>query len=250
MVGVDNYPHGVPCWVDSWQPDPAAAAGFYAELFGWQLDRVWAGSDAGYVNASLGGRLVAGIGQAPVGAPAVWALNIRVDAIEPTILTVVAAGGRQLVGALAVGEQGRVAVVADSTGVPFALWEPGLRQGAQLIGVPDTWAMSALHTTAIGEAERFYGSVFGWELVPIPNAGLCEWRLGGERIAVATLTDGRAVPAHWAINFAVADADAFTENAQTLGATVLMAPMDTPGLRSAVLADPQGAVFAVSASRP
>jgi predicted enzyme related to lactoylglutathione lyase len=157
------------------------------------------------------------------------------------------AGGRQLVGALEVGEQGRVAVMADSTGVPFAIWESGSRDGAQLMGVPNTWAMSALHTTDTDEAGRFYGSVFGWELVRIPDTGLCEWRLGGERIAVATLTDGRAVPAHWAINFAVTDVDAFAEKARSLGATVLIAPMDTRDLRSAVIADPQGAVFAVSA---
>src|SRR5260370_1025518 len=33
----DRYPHGVPCWIDTAQPDPEAAARFYGELFGWTL---------------------------------------------------------------------------------------------------------------------------------------------------------------------------------------------------------------------
>jgi uncharacterized protein len=30
----DWYPAGVPCWIDTAQPDPKAAAGFYG---GWRL---------------------------------------------------------------------------------------------------------------------------------------------------------------------------------------------------------------------
>lgn len=243
---VGNHSHGAPCWVDTWQPDPAAAEQFYARLFGWQVDTVAGGNGSAYRNASLGGRLVAGIGQAPAGTPAVWALNVRVEEIESAIRDVAAAGGRQLVGALQVGEQGRIAVMADATGVPFAIWEPGLRSGAELAGVASTWAMSALHTTDLDEAERFYRAAFGWELIRAPDSGPCEWRLAGELIAVATLSDGRSVPAHWAVSFAVSDVDAFVQRALSLGATVLIAPMDTPGFRSAVIADPQGGVFAIS----
>src|SRR5579862_4972348 len=31
----DGYIHGVPCWVDTNQPDPEAAVAFYGGLFGW-----------------------------------------------------------------------------------------------------------------------------------------------------------------------------------------------------------------------
>ena len=33
-----TYPHGVPCWVDTEQPDTGAAQAFYGELFGWEFD--------------------------------------------------------------------------------------------------------------------------------------------------------------------------------------------------------------------
>jgi predicted enzyme related to lactoylglutathione lyase len=34
----DWYPAGVPCWIDTAQPDPDAAAAFYGGLFGWEFE--------------------------------------------------------------------------------------------------------------------------------------------------------------------------------------------------------------------
>jgi hypothetical protein len=36
----DGYKPGVPCWVDTWQPDPDGAVGFYTQLFGRHVARV------------------------------------------------------------------------------------------------------------------------------------------------------------------------------------------------------------------
>ena len=33
----DDYEPGVPCWVDTLQPDPEAAMAFYGALFGWEF---------------------------------------------------------------------------------------------------------------------------------------------------------------------------------------------------------------------
>ena len=33
----NGYPPGVPCWVDTQQPDPRAAMRFYEGLFGWEF---------------------------------------------------------------------------------------------------------------------------------------------------------------------------------------------------------------------
>jgi hypothetical protein len=51
---------------------------------------------------------------------------------------------------------------------------------------------------------------------------------------------------HWSVDFWVADADATVEHAARLGGTVVLGPFDSPGFRSAVLSDPQGAAFSVS----
>jgi uncharacterized protein len=34
----DGYPHGVPCFIDTEQPDRQAAADFYGALFGWEIE--------------------------------------------------------------------------------------------------------------------------------------------------------------------------------------------------------------------
>jgi uncharacterized protein len=54
-----------------------------------------------------------------------------------------------------------------------------------------------------------------------------------------------AVPPHWIVNFCVDDADATVERAVCLGGRGIAPVLDTPGFRSAVLADPQGAVFSI-----
>ena len=36
----DGYIPGVPCWIDTSQPDPEAALPFYRGLFGWEFEDV------------------------------------------------------------------------------------------------------------------------------------------------------------------------------------------------------------------
>lgn len=245
-----DHPVGAPCWVDSWQPDPRAALRFYGRLFDWEFDAAApmpAGLDGEYFPARLGGRLVAGIRQAPAGAPTAWSINIRVDEVEQALARAEAAGGTRLAGPWDAGADGRLALLADATDVPLGLWQARGLPGAEVVGEPGAWAMSSVHTTDLELARAFYGAVFGWELDAVPDAPFSRFRLGDRSVAVVTATDGVTVPPHWSVNFAVRDADAVAERAAALGGSVLMGPMDTPGFRSAVVADPQGGVVAVSA---
>jgi predicted enzyme related to lactoylglutathione lyase len=191
---------------------------------------------------------VAGIGQAPPSSSAAWSTYVRDDDVARALGSAERAGGTRLAGPFEAGADGRLAVLTDATGVPFCLWQAGSRVGAELVGEPGAWAMSSLHTSDLQRAEAFYGEMFGWELEPVSGAPFAQWRLDGEVVAVATPTEGTAVPPHWSVNFAVRDADEVAEHAAALGATVLMAPFDTPGFRNAVIADPQGGVIAISAA--
>jgi predicted enzyme related to lactoylglutathione lyase len=259
-----DYPIGAPCWVETLQPDPHGAADFYGQLFGWRLDepKPMPGGLAGhYLTARKEGRLVAGIGQAPGAAPrALWSTYVSVDSVEDALSRVAGAGGALVIGPLDAGSDGRLAVVTDPAGVAFGVWQPGERFGAELVNEPGTWAMSALHTPSPERARSFYGSVFGWQLQAAPGSPLALWRLpgyvGGEPgqpiardvVAVMTPIDRSSdIPPHWAINFRVDDVDVAAERAVALGGRLLVPPTDTPGFRSAVLADPQQGVVAVSA---
>ena len=59
----DGYIPGVPCWVDTSQPDPEAAVEFYEGLFGWEFEDVMPpGSGGSYYLALLHGGAVAAVG--------------------------------------------------------------------------------------------------------------------------------------------------------------------------------------------
>jgi uncharacterized protein len=264
----DDYPTGVPCWVETLQADHRPAMTFYGSLFGW--DFVHAEATGGeYVVAHVDGRAVAGIGTYPVlGDPRtpvtpVWSTFIRVESAAESAARAGSAGGHLLFGPLDAGPAGRGAVLLDPSGASFGVWEAGDRVGAQVVNEPCTWAMSALHTPDPAAATRFYKAMFGWNSQPVaPAAPVTLFRLdgydGGEssqgipRDVVAVMTaiepvpDGPSIPPHWNVNLLVDDSDEAAARAVELGGRVLIAPMDTPGFRSAVLADPQGAAFSIS----
>ena len=265
MSNQDRYIPGVPCWVDTTQPDPEAAVAFYGGLFGWQLEDVMPPeSPAPYFVGRLGGGDVGAITSLPEGASAAWNTYIWVADADETVAKVRAAGGSVLSEPMDAGDAGRMAVCADPAGAAFSLWQPNRHRGATVVNEPGSVNFNDLHTNDVDGARAFYGAVFGWELLDggmwaLPAYGdFLEERNPGtrERVAqfggpsrfeevVATLLriDG---PARWGVTFAVADADETAARAAELGGTVLIAPVDAPWVRTTVIADPAGAVFTAS----
>src|SRR5918992_4134879 len=166
MLERDGYPPGVPCWVDSAQPDPDAAVRFYSGLFGWEFEeRMPEGSPGQYLIGQLRGRDVAGVGSQPEGMPPApaWNMYVSVDSAEETAAKVKDAGGAVLVEPFDVGSAGRMAVLADPEGASFCVWEPKDWIGAQLVNEHATWNFNELNTRDPGAAQTFYRAVFGWE---------------------------------------------------------------------------------------
>ena len=70
MIERDGYIPGVPCWIDTSQPDPESAVDFYSGLFGWEFEDVMApGSPGRYFIGRLHGGDVAAVGSQSEGAP-------------------------------------------------------------------------------------------------------------------------------------------------------------------------------------
>src|SRR3954447_23068401 len=87
MPDRDGYIPGVPCWADTSQPDPEAAAAFYSGLFGWECENVMPpGSPGAYFMAKLRGRHVGAISGIEEGAPpvATWNSDTWADAAAET----------------------------------------------------------------------------------------------------------------------------------------------------------------------
>ena len=124
----DGYLPGVPCWVDTNQPDPDAAATFYGGLFGWVFeDAMPPGSAGKYLIARLEGGDVAAIASQPEGAPpmAVWNTYVWVDSADEAAARVLDAGGRVVMDPFDVMDAGRMAVLTDPEGATFRVWAPG-----------------------------------------------------------------------------------------------------------------------------
>ena len=83
----DGYLPGVPCWVDTSQPDPEAAVAFYSGLFGWEFENILPPDSPGkYFVARLRGGDVAAVGSQPEGGPpnAVWNTYVAVADADET----------------------------------------------------------------------------------------------------------------------------------------------------------------------
>jgi hypothetical protein len=259
----DAYEPGVPCWVSAVEPDAEAAAGFYAQLFGWETENLMPEEHPGdYVVCRLNGReaaaLVSEHGAPPPPQP-VWTTHVSVESADAAAERAVELGGTLIGQPFDSSGGGRQAIVADPAGAVFCVWEPHTRHGAQVVNEPSAWAMSLLATPDPEAATHFYGELFGWETESFDAGGatVTLWRLpgyvGGEpqqpvpRDVVAAMAEPPAgAPPHWGVDFWIADAEEAARRTAELGGTVLAAPYEAPPFRQAALADPHGAAFTVS----
>jgi predicted enzyme related to lactoylglutathione lyase len=268
----DGYIPGVPCWVDTSQPDPQAALPFYRDLFGWEFENVMPeGSGRQYFIGRIRRGDVAAIGSIPEGAPtmATWNTYVWVDSADETADRVRRAGGAVVMEPFDVMNAGRMAVLADTEGATFNVWQAMDHKGATVVNEHGSLNFNGLVTRNPEGAEAFYGAVFGWKTLVLP--GSLMWTLPGygdhlearnpglrQQMAqmgapegfidvVATLNpiadDDSETPAHWSVTFAADNADAAAARASELGGEVVAGPFDAPWTRLAVIKDPQGAIF-------
>ena len=115
--------HGAFSWSELTTTDPAAAAAFYGELFGWVAKDM--GESMGHYRVvSVGESGVGGIMSLPEGAPPMpphWGCYVTVDNVETTLARCSALGGKTLVPAMDVPTVGRMAVLQDPQGAVLSV---------------------------------------------------------------------------------------------------------------------------------
>jgi uncharacterized protein len=272
MAESRTYPHGVPSWIETEQPDPGAARTFYGELFGWAYED----RPGGYTIARLGGREVAGLieaGRQPGGKGAGWNTYISVDDADGTVKRVRDAGGRVLAEPEDVGPAGRSALCVDPQGARFGLWQPGMRLGVQATNEPGAWNFGNLHTSDPQRSTAFYSTVFGWSLDDVGFATMIRVPGYGDHLASTTdpdiherqsgvgvppgfadavgwlVPEEQGNPARWHVVFTVADRDSSVEIVERSGGSVISSET-SEWSRDAVVRDPWGAEFTVSQFTP
>ena len=266
-----TYPSGVPCWIDTEQPDPEAAQDFYKRLFGWTFATISYEGGPSYTFAHLDGREVAGLASTSADRAA-WNTYIAVDDPDAALARLSGLGGEIVAGPVSAGEGGRMAVCLDPAGAAFRLWHAERHLGAQVVNAPGSWNFSDLHTDR-PEDVAFYTELFGWSVEDLGFATMIRRPGYGDHLEATVDPDIRArqrgVSAppgfedtiawvaplepggspYWHVTFAVADRDDTAATAERLGADVL-ATEDTQWTRTVLIRDPQGAGFTASEFTP
>ena len=180
-----------------------------------------------------------------------WVSYFTVDDADAAAERVKGLGGLVWVEPFDVFEEGRMAVVADSTGAPFDLWQPKRGIGAELFGEPGALAWTELYTHDVEAAARFYGGLFGWkaDAAATPDGGeYTVFDLDGQPAAgmMAIREEWGEMPANWSIYLAVEDLEESLALVESKGGKVLNPPMEVEGVgRFSFIQDPLGAYLSV-----
>jgi len=257
MPTIEKHAPGSFCWVELATSDQAAAKDFYAKLFGWEPNDMPMGPDAVYTMFKLNGRDAGAActlqpDEVKMGIPPHWNLYVSVEDADAATHRAVLLGGKALAAAFDVFSVGRMAVLQDPTGAVFQVWQPKMHHGVGIWNEPGTFCWADLSTGDRRRAQQFYQDMFGWTMdlgkdKSDPNGYL--HIANGKQYIAGILPDSYRdpnTPPHWMPYFVVPSADEATDKVKELGGQAYMNPTNVDEkLRIAIVADPQGAVFAL-----
>lgn len=252
MSDVHRYPPGTFNWVQLMTPSGEASRAFYGELFGWTFET---DEGDGSIQVYTQGKEAAGMYEMSpemreIGIPTHWMSYVSVASADAATARAAELGATVAMGPMDLGDVGRMSMLKDPQGAPFAVWEPRSHIGASVVNEPVSLAWNELLTSDTDGAGAFYTNLFGWTSESMDMGGGTIYHVfnNGSRAAggMIRIPDGAPMPPTWAPYFAIADADATVEEAKRLGASVFVPPTDIPGVgRFSVMGDPQGGMFCV-----
>ena len=261
MPNIEKHSPGSFCWIELGTTDQEAAKTFYSSLFAWQASDNPMGPGEVYTIFQLEGREAAAAytlrpDQRAQGVPSNWMLYVAVESADQAASRAAELGGTVLAPAFDVSDFGRMAVLQDPAGAAFAVWQAKQHSGIGIAGVEGTLCWADLSTPDRDGVEAFYTGLFGWTIgKEDEEPAHAYWHIqsGEEFIGGIPPAAGRDphAPPHWLLYFYVSDCDAVAAKARNLGAQLFMPPTSFEDVgRIAVLADPQGAVFALFQAPP
>jgi predicted enzyme related to lactoylglutathione lyase len=250
-----SYETGTFSWVDLGTTDQEGAKAFYAGLFGWEYEDMPIGDGANYTMCRIEGKDVAAIAtqsdqERQQGIPPHWNSYVTAHDLDERTARIGELGGNVIMPPFDVLEAGRMALAADPTGAVFLMWQPKNHVGAGLVNVPGALTWSELGTTDPDVAKRFYGDLFGWTYEDLDMNGQGTYTIvkNGDRSngGIRSLSpQEQGMPPFWLAYFATESCHESAAAAQKQGGRVLVPRMQVQAGAFSVIADPQGAAFAV-----
>ena len=255
MAKIEKHSPGAFSWIELATTDQAAAKKFYSSLFGWNSDDSPMGPNDFYTTFRLNGGSTGAAytmrkEQREQGVPSYWGIYMAAENADEVAAKAAKLGGVVLAPAFDVFTFGRMAVMRDPTGAVFSVWQPKQHIGMTIASEDNAFCWADLSTPDPQRGAKFYSDLFGWTMEKTPNdpSGYLHIKHGDHYIGGIPPAEHRnpQAPAHWLIYIQVADVDATAAKAQQSGGKVLMPANKMEGVGTwAILADPQGAVFAV-----
>ncbi len=247
-----HYTAGAFCWADLATTDQEGAKAFYAGLFGWQAEDMPAGEGQVYSMMRMGDKNVAAIALQPgqqrdAGAPPAWNSYVSVDSADAVAERARELGGTVHAPPFDVLEAGRMAVIQDPQGAYVLAWQPRRHFGAALVNAPGALSWNELASPDLDASTTFYGQLFGWTMSPFASSPepYLTIRNGEANNGGMRELSPPGLPPHWLVYFATDDLDAALARVQELGGAKHAGPIDIQIARIAIVADPQGAMFAL-----
>jgi predicted enzyme related to lactoylglutathione lyase len=245
MTTTPTHAPGSFCWIELATTDTAGGKAFYTKLFGWTVNEIPMGEGLVYTIFRDRARDAAAMYRMDNDARPNWLSYVAVSSVDTAVEKAKELGASVVAGPADVADSGRFAALIDPQGAPFAVWQPNKHIGVGVRDEPNALCWNELQVRDADAARTFYPALFGWRMKESPE--YTEWHLGEHAIGGMLASQAPPeVPPYWLPYFAVADCDVTVATAQSLGGGLIVPPMDIEHVgRFAVLADPQGAVFAV-----
>jgi uncharacterized protein len=244
-----SYTPGRFVWFEHTSNDISKARAFYEKLFDWNTETMAIPGSDPYPVIHNGDNGIGGYAQAPAGTPTRWLSYLSVSDVDSAYKAALAAGAKSLMAPMDYGSAGRAATIADPTGGVFSLWRGAEGDPAESETTPPGgWIWNELATKDEKTALAFYEKAFGFshDAMSTPDGTYYILKQGAKGRAGVYKAKDPKMPTLWTPYVCVADADATSARAQSLGATVLLTPMDIPGVgRLALYNDPLGASIAI-----
>ena len=255
MANIEKHLPGEFCWIELATSDQNAAKDFYTQIFGWTPKDAPIGPNDIYTIFQLQGRDAAAActlrpEQTSMGVPPHWNLYVAVESAEPPpqkLHSLAAEFWRRPL-MLSCRPHGRPAGSHWRCHLTLASEKEFGNWNYELDG---TLCWADLSTPDQARAGQFYSDLFGWSVMkededPAHNY----WHIKNGEDFIGGIPPASqnqpGVPPHWLPYFTVSDCDATSQKANQFGARLYMPPTDFEDIgRISVMADPQGATFAI-----
>ena len=242
-------------WGDLVTSDVAAAADFYAKVFGWTFETYGGDDDLDtYTLVLADGLPIGGMvfdqralkGKVP---SARWIGLMSVPDVRAASDAVTRAGGKVVVAPVMLGERGETAVFQDPEGALFGAVHSTHGDPADYAGDLNEWVWLDLWTSDVNRAAQFYRAVVGYDVLPLQKEGVRDGvhlvSGGFIRAGIMKKDDARETSV-WLPYLRVADAAAAVGKARAAGGRVIREPISLGKAIVAIIADPTGAPVGVA----